>query len=147
MPSLSVPIGGFTKWGTTFFEHQLWLKSLTKIITLDSHKSTTAYEISHCAKKERMELKDDCKREPRDFQTQILEAVCEWNTRYGPSNIYKQTHGEELLEWWKFQGVLTPDLAVTSTVFSGSLLRVEGVWETIIYHHPLGPHIPFYPFL
>jgi len=55
---------------------------------------------------EGVKLKDDSKREPRDFQTQTLEAVCGWNTRYGLSNVCKQTYSHELLEAWKFQGAL-----------------------------------------
>ena len=73
IPSLSAPVGGFTKWGTIFLEHQLYPKYLIKVITLDSHNiQDSMLEIPLGGVK----LKHDSKRELRDFQIQILEAFC-----------------------------------------------------------------------
>lgn len=76
IPSLSAPVGGFTKWGTIFLEHQLYPKYLIKVITLDSHNiQDSMLEIPLC-KRGGVKLKCDTKRELRDFQIQILEAFC-----------------------------------------------------------------------
>lgn len=47
-----------------------------------------------------------------------------WSQQYLQANKQPRITGR-----WKFEGVLTPDLTITSTIFPGSLSHVEGVWE------------------
>ena len=114
MPSLSVPIGGFTKWGTTFFEHQLWLKSLTKIITLDSHNiHDSIWDISLC--KEREWSSKMIVRESREtfrlrywrlFVNETLGMVPEISTSKHMAKNY--WNGENFKEYWLLTWQLLP---------------------------------------